>query len=71
MQKITLRIRASINVVFLRVTTEKCKILSEIKYKIVLRKPSFIDKTLRSFTDGCYLAYKIILYNVFDFTSQD
>jgi len=29
-----------------------------INYKIVLQEPSFIDKTQRSSTEGCYLAYK-------------
>jgi len=33
-----------------------CK--ADLRTKIVLQEPSFIDKTFKSSTDGCYLAYK-------------
>jgi len=65
LMKVASGLRTKMTVVFMKVSVELafiCKIdeahRNLINYKMVLREPSFMNKTLMSFTEGCYLVYK-------------
>jgi len=54
------------NVVFMKVIVElafTCKIYEackgQINYKLILREPSLMNTTLRSFNEECYLVFRV------------